>query len=576
MSDVVGVQTQLCGDRVRMQWDIRIPLRDDLFLSATLYVPRHQEAPAPAIVTITPYIRQVHHKEGVYFAAHGFPFLTVDVRGRGNSDGTFKANGNEANDGHDVIEWLAKQPYCNGKVGMWGKSYSGYVEWAVARELPGHLATIVPVACPYRGVDSPMRNNIFSPYRIQWLTYLSGRAAQDAIFVDQSFWRGQFKAWHESGTPFKDIDSLFGNPSPIFQEWMLHPRRDAYWDSYNPTPEQYAQISVPILSITGAYDGNQRGTLMHYREHLRNASPEGRAQHYLIIGPWDHDGTKAPKARFAGIEVGPASLIDLPKLHVEWYEWTMRAGPKPKFLQDNVAYYVMVADRWRYAESLGAITAGTESLYLQATANPTDVLHSGSLTPQPSMGGEPDCYVYDPRDTSLAELESEVGSEDLIDQRILYASAGKQLVYHSAPYDRDTEISGFFRLSVWISLDQPDTDFCASIHVIGLDGSSIQLGAHLLRARYRESAREQRLITTQQPLRYDFEHFNFVSRLIRRGHRLRLVIRPLNSIFWQKNYNSGGVVAEESMKDSRVVTVRVFHDASHPSVLYVPIGRAES
>ena len=545
-------------------------------LSATLYVPRHQDRPAPAIVTITPYIRQVHHKEGVYFAGRGFPFLTVDVRGRGNSEGTFKANGNEAKDGHDVVEWLAQQTYCNGKVAMWGKSYSGYVEWAVARELPSHLATLVPVACPFRGVDSPMRNNIFSPYRIQWLNFLSGRAAQDAIFADQSFWRGQFKAWHEAGTPFKDIDSLFGNPSPIFQEWMLHPERDAYWDSYNPTPEQYAKIAVPILSITGAYDGNQRGTLMHYREHLRHSSPEARAQHYLIIGPWDHDGTKAPKSRFAGIEVGPASLVDLPNLHIEWYEWTMRGGAKPKFLQSNVAYYVMGADQWRYSESLDAITARTERLYLQAAVNPTDVLHSGSLTAEPPTGGEPDFYVYDPRVTSLAALESAVGSEDLVDQRILYASAGKHLVYHSAPFEKAIEISGFFKLSAWISLDQPDTDFCVSVHEIGLDGSSIQLGVSLLRARYRESAREQKLITTQELLRYDFEHFNFVSRLIKRGHRLRLVIRPLNSIFWQKNYNKGGVVAEESAKDSRVVTVKVFHDAAHPSALYVPIARTAS
>ena len=108
-----------------------------------------------------------------------FPFLTVDVRGRGNSEGSFRPFIQEAKDGYDVVEWLAKQPYCNGKIAMWGGSYAGYDQWATAKEFPPHLATIVPVASPAAGVDFAARGNMSPPYEMQWLSFTSGHTAQD-------------------------------------------------------------------------------------------------------------------------------------------------------------------------------------------------------------------------------------------------------------------------------------------------------------------------------------------------------------------------------------------------------------
>lgn len=557
-------------DRVSLQWGVKIPLRDGVRLNATLYLPVRFDQPSPVIFTLTPYVGQTYHDRGVYFASHGSPFLTVDVRGRGNSEGIFKANGNEAKDGYDIIEWLAKQPYCNGKVAMWGGSYGGYVQWAAAKEFPPHLATIVPVAAPFRGVDSPMRNNIFTPYRIQWLTLLGGHTSQDKVFADQPFWNHQFQRWFESGTAFKEIDQMLGLPSPVFQEWLRHPQRDAYWDSYNPTSDQYARLSLPILTITGIYDGNQPGALSHYREHIGNAG--GDANHYLIIGPWDHAGTRTPRRQFVGLDVGAASLLDLPQLHREWYAWTMQDGPKPPFLRDKVAYYVMVADEWRYARTLDAVTATHKALYLSSTVNPTDVFHSGSLSEERPTQQSVAQYVYDPRDITLAALESSVDPESRVDHRMLYASVGRRLVYHTAPFVADTEVSGFFKLTVWLSIDRPDTDFFVAIHDVGMDGAAVLLTTDQMRARYRENEREPKLIDTAEPLRYDFQRFMFVSRLIRKGHRLRLVIGPIDSIFSQKNYNSGGAVAEETMQDARSVTVRLIQDEARPSLLQIPLG----
>jgi uncharacterized protein len=560
---------------VQFAWGVKIPMRDGVRLNATVYTPRAQPAPAPCIFTLTPYIAQSYHDRGVYFAAHGLPFLTVDVRGRGNSEGEFHPFIQEAHDGHDVVEWLARQPYCNGKVSMWGGSYAGYDQWATAKEFPPHLATIVPVASPYAAVDFPARNNIFYPYEMQWLTFTSGHTSQERIFGDQRFWAAEFRQWFESGRPFRELDAMLGNPSPIFQEWISHPHPDAHWDSFNPTAEQYAKLTLPILTITGSHDDDQPGALTHYREYMRNASPEGRARHYLVIGPWDHAGTRTPRAQFGGLSLGPKSLLDIPKLHLEWYAWTMQGGAKPGFLQKPVAYYVLNADKWRYADSLEAITGATRTLYLDSVANATDVLASGSL--DGSVGrGKPDHYVYDPHDLSTADVESAVDVESLVDQRLEYAQRGKQLIYHTAPFEHDTEVSGFFRLSAWIAIDRPDTDFDVRIYEVRQDGTTALLSSDVLRARYRESAREPKLIGTRAPLRYDFERFTFVAQEIKRGSRLRLVLAPINSMYSEKNYNSGGEVAAESMREAMPVTVTLFHDAAHPSALYVPLGRPVS
>ena len=295
--------------------------------------------------TLTPYIAQTYHDRGIYFAAHGFVFLVVDSRGRGGSQGNFQPFIQEAKDGYDVVEWLAKQPYCNGKVAMSGGSYTGYDQWATAKEFPPHLAAIVPVASPYAGVDFPMRGGITYPFLIQWLNFTAGRTLQGDISADSAFWKSRYFQFLRSGQPFKSLDAWAGAPSPAFQEWISHPAIDAYWDAYNPTAEQYARLSIPILTITGSYDDDQPGALTHYREYMRHASEAGKARHLLVIGPWDHAGTHAPRAQVGGLTFGAASLVDILKLHADWYAWTMQGAPKPALLQKPVAYYVMRADK---------------------------------------------------------------------------------------------------------------------------------------------------------------------------------------------------------------------------------------
>lgn len=560
---------------VDLTWGVRIPMRDGVELQATLYRPQGQQQGLPCVATLTPYIAQSYHDRGLYFAANSYVFASVDARGRGNSGGDFSPFTNEARDGHDLVEWLAKQSYCNGKVTMWGGSYAGYDQWATAKEKPPHLATIVPVASVMPGLDFPMRSNIFYPYDMRWLTLTSGRATQDTLFGDEAMWTRLFRSAHEAHAPFNTLDTRIGNPSVHFQQWVANPLQGEYWDKLIPTTQQYAALDLPILSITGHYDGDQPGAIAYYRNHMQHGSAAARDRHYLIIGPWDHAGTRTPKAEFGGLKFGSASQLDMNALHKDWYDWTMKNGAKPSFLKARVAYYVTGSEDWRYADTLEAVT-GEQRPYFLASDNgrATDVYASGRLEAGKGKRGGSDRYVYDPLDVSAAEGDAADATDEgfLTSQSGLLRRNGKQLVYHTAPLTEDTDIAGFFKLSAWIRIDQPDTDFNVDIYVIAPDGGSRFLTNDQMRARYRESLRESKLATPGKVERYDFNSFTFIAHRLTRGSRLRLVFGPINHFSAQKNYNSGGVVNAETAKDARTVTVELLHDAQHPSALYVPVA----
>ena len=562
---------------VDLLWGQKIPMRDGVRLNATIYRPHGASEALPVIFTLTPYIADSYHDRAMYFARNGYVFALVDVRGRGSSEGVFDPFAQEDRDGYDVVEWLAKQPYANGKVAMWGGSYAGFDQWATAKELPPHLATIVPAASAHPGVDFPFDNNVFYAYDMQWLTFTSGKTGNGKLFGEGSFWFGKFKELYLSGRPFADLDEIVGNPSPIFERWLAHPHPDAYWDAMVPTPEQYAKIAIPILSITGHYDGDQRGAFAFYRGHMKHGTAAARAKHYLIVGPWDHAGTRTPNPSFGGLEFGPGSVLDLNALHKEWYDWTMKSGPRPKFLEKRVAWYTPPGDGWTYADSIEEIAKETRTFHLDSDGSPgaaTDAFHAGRLAPDAAKRGA-DAYVYDPKDTRAATWQTADDDDFLIDQSGALRLSGDGLVYVSAPFAEATEITGWPRLIAWIALDAPDVDLAAALYEILPSGKSILLSAAQMRARYRESVREAKPVKPGEALPYAFETFTFFSRQIAAGSRLRLTLTSPNGIGQQKNWAGGGEVARESIRDARTVHVRLLHDPDHPSRLELPIAKGK-
>jgi hypothetical protein len=566
-----------------LRWAVKIPLRDKVELNATLYLPKTPDgspAKMPVIFTLTPYISDSYHARAAYFASHGYAFALVDVRGRGNSGGEFEPFAQEPRDGHDVVEWLAQQSFCDGKVAMWGGSYAGFDQWATAKEFPSHLATIVPAAAAHPPLDYPSYQNVGETYDVQWYTFTSGKAGQANLFGDQKFWRTKFLDAYKKHIAFRTLDSFVGNPSVSFQRILKHPTADAYYDAMVPSVDQFKKITLPILTITGQYDDDELGALTFYRDHLANASPEVRAKHFLIIGPWDHAGTRTPTDESGGVKFGPGAIVDLNDLHRQWYDWTMKNGAKPEFLKNQVAYYLLAPGNsgangeWKYSDNFATLIANPRTFYLDSkNGDANGVFRSGLLSETQSKEGN-DKFTYDPLDTKRGEDTEGTEPNDKIaglDQRYALSIGKDGLVYHGEPLPKETPLIGCPSLTLWVSIDTPDTDLSADLYEIQPDGTSIALWSDVRRLRYRESLRDAKLVKSGEIVKCDFNPGLFVARKLMKGSRLRLVVSSPNSIFWQKNYNSGGVVADEAAKDSHTCHIQVYHDATHASAAQLPL-----
>jgi putative CocE/NonD family hydrolase len=566
-----------------IRWGVKIPMRDNVELNATLYLPKKPDGSAPkmpVVFTLTPYISDTYHPRASYFASHGYVFALVDVRGRGNSGGEFEPFAQEPHDGHDVVEWLAQQPFCDGKVAMWGGSYAGFDQWATAKELPPHLATIVPAAAAHPPLDYPSLQNVGEMYDMQWFTYTSGKASQMNLFGDSKFWRTKYLDAYKKHIAFKTFDSFIGNPSVNFQRILKHPTADAYYDAMIPTVDQFKKLTLPLLTITGQYDGDELGAMTFYRNHLANASPETRAKHFLIIGPWDHAGTRTPTDEVGGVKFGKDALVDLNDLHRQWYDWTMKNGAKPSFLKNQVAYYLIPSGNkgdngeWKYTDSYANLIANPKTLYFDSKSGEANgVFHCGTLTEAKPKGGT-DKFVYDPLDIRRGEEVEGIESNEktaALDQKLPLSIGDDGLVYHTDPLSKETPLIGCPTVTVWMSIDTPDVDLEADLYEIQTDGTSISLWSDVRRLRYRESLREAKLIKPGEIVKCDFNPGLFVARKLMKGSRLRLVVTAVNSIFWQKNYCSGGVVADETVKDAHTCHVQIYHDAEHASAINLPL-----
>lgn len=565
---------QSVGDSrtVAVDWGVRIPMRDGVHLHAVVYRPRGGDGPWPGILTITPYLTDSFHQAGVYFASNGFLFASIDCRGRGNSEGVFTSYGMDGLDGHDAVEWLAGHPLCNGRVAMGGGSYSGRNQWATMMQAPPHLATIMPRCASYPGLDFPIRNNIGEQYSLQWLAFTAGRGLQGNLFGDHAYWSTLWRDRFVEGRSYASLADEHPEATGQLLEWMRHPEPDAYWDAFNPGAAHYAAFDRPVLSVTGYYDDDQHGALAYHRAADAFGAPALRDSNFLVMGPWDHAGVGAPARHLDGVDFGQESVIDMRALGLDWYRWILADGERPALLQDRVAYYVPGANRWKFAPSLDAVTARHAPLALTASDDHPRWSRPGRLAVAAPEESGRNVYIYDPHVVDLADLETQILPYNLSDLRLLEAGDGRQLVYDSDPFEQDVEVSGVFRLHAWIGIDQPDTDFRALIYAVDAEGGCVLLTNDTQRARYRTSLREARLIESTEPRLYRFDTFWFTSRRMVAGERLRLVIGPYNSIYTQKNHNSGKAVAIETLQDARTVTVTLATGGDKGSVLYVPIG----
>jgi len=548
----------------QLEMHVKIPLRDGVHLDATVYKPEPFPGPLPVIFMLSPYPDDPEHPTAAYFARHGYIYAYVDVRGRGDSEGVFHPLAQDAPDGYDVVEWFARQPWCNGKVAMFGGSYAGGNQWQVASMRPPHLDTIAPVASVRPGVDFPSSGNIMSTYEMQWLSLTSGKVLHAQVFGDSTLWSNAAKRLFLAKAPFNQFDRYAGNATTDFQLWVSHPEVDDFWKRIALSHEQVAGVNLPVLVITGAVDGDQPGTLSYYRDHIAATDKHALENYFVVIGPWDHPGTREPKQDFAGEHYGAASLVDVLRLHREWYDYTMKSGAKPAFLKKPVAFYVAGkgAECWKYADSLAAATTATQTYYLDATGGAASVYHSGSLLTK-SDGASGGSFLSDPNDLSAAEPKDGQPGSDL---------HGDGLIFHSAPFAKETEIDGIPELHLWLSIDAPDTDFGYELFLIDATGKARFLTDGTMRARYRHSLEHGEPIHENQPEEYVIPAEFWFAMRAPEGSQLRLIVGALNSPGMEKNWNSIKPVAEQSGADARVAHIQLLQSPEHRSMLTIPLG----
>lgn len=555
--------------------DVEIPLRDGTILHGRVWRPDPAAAELPVVVSMTPYTLDDAHEYGRYFARNGFVYLNVDVRGRGSSEGTFRPLAQDGPDGVDVVRWAADRPWSDGRVVMRGGSYRGMVQWqTLAAGPPEALETVVPTAAVHPGWDYPNPSGIFLSYATRWLSFVRGTASQGNLFGDSDYWDDRYMRVHRQGRAFADladVTGLDGRARETFEQWIRHPGYDGFWRSMNPDSADYRAVDVPVLTITGYFDGDQPGAMKYVRDHMRWGRESAKRDHYVVLGPWSHGGTRDPQKELGGLTFADTAVIDMEGLHREWYDWVLEGEERPSFLEDRVVYYVMGAGTWKSASALETVADTSRALWLSSPGSrASDPFHSGRLTPLPPAEADADSYTYDPSDTAdVAGWESMEGSFEAGGAAFL---DGPKLVYHSSPLEKPVEVSGYLELKAWIELDVPDTDLAAWVYEVRSDGTPIRLGRSLLRARHRRGVDRSEPVEPGRVLEYTFDRFYWFSREIGEGSRIRLVITPVNTPERDKNYQSGGNTITETMADDRTGTVRLHMGPEHPSRLVLPVA----
>ncbi|MET1260577.1 CocE/NonD family hydrolase [Flagellimonas sp. DF-77] len=549
----------------------KIPMRDGIHLSANLYFPDAEANTHPVILIYTPYVNDEAVERGMYFAKNGYVFMTLDLRGRGNSEGVYRPFEKDGTDGYDAIEWISQQPWCNGKIGMMGGSYRGMVQWMTLKNKPEALKTIVPTAAVGPGIDFPKSGGIFGNYTLQWLNFTSGRSRNDKLFRNGVFWGKKEERKYKEHIPFQDWDSLaLGARDPNFQTWIAHPDFDNYWQDFYPSPEDYRDFDLPILTITGYFDGDQPGAMTYYEDHMTHGRAAGTDKHYLLLGPWSHAGTRNPETELGGLQFGVDSKLDMKRLHLEWFDWTLKDGPKPAILRDRVVYYMMNRNQWQHAPTLADLSNEARMYYLSSPGSEAkQLIAPGRLSDSPTKTSDTDLLINNPLDTEEAPSYS---GADFYTAPLPIEEKGR-ILYISDPLAEDTALVGRFEAGLYLSMDVPDTDLQLTLYAIDEVGATTYIAAEMLRMRYREGLDKPKLVTPGEVFFCSFDAPYLSALEIKKGSRFVLAIHAMNFSYMQKNYNSGKDVSTESRADAKKAEIKLHHSRKYPSYLKIPLGR---
>jgi len=554
-------------EQSRVWFDVGVLMRDGVRLSTDIYFPKDGASggPYPAVLGRTPYDNETPTQVEMAraLADDGFVVALQDVRGRHDSDGEWLPFRNEGPDGYDTIEWIAEQGWCTGQVGTFGGSYGGWYQWAAAREKPPHLTTMISTATGGAWMEEvPFHNGCFLLVMLGWLHLVGGRSMQQPQLVDD--WPAVLRH-----LPLQTMDERLGRSMPIWREWLSHPTLDEYWQQVR-LDDDFAHIDVPALHITGWYDGDQPGALYFHRG-MTGSSPRARDQH-IVIGPWDHAGTRVPKQVLGGVDFGPSALEDIIGLHKTWFGHWLRGGGDQSLDQPRARLFRTGANEWHHADAW-PLPSTEVSWYLHSAGRANTLVGDGSLSAEPPSGDEPaDSFGYDPNDPVPSVLDenfySPAAVETPLDRRFQHRR-DDVLSYTCDVRGDSLVISGHPRVRLFASSDGLDTDWFLALHDIAPTGASMLLCEGRMRARFRTSLARETLLEPGATYEYEIE-LSAVNHLLRPGHRLRLTVTSSDFPTWDRNPNTGVPIGTDTALRAAINTVH--HGASQPSALVLPVA----
>jgi putative CocE/NonD family hydrolase len=554
----------------------------------------------PVLLSRTPY-----NKKGTddpngptyLFAKYGYISVTQDCRGRFQSEGEYNTIFQEAEDGYDAVEWAARLPWSNGRVGTTGQSYLGLTQYLIACNdpMPPSLQAMAPVSAS-------------SDYHASWI-YHTGGVSLWGWIVPYAIFKGlhtlrrlkrndlyeKMKDYVEGGEvplmretrwglnaftpltdkwyrhlPIKDWGELLKETAPYMAEHIAHADDSEYWYRAN-VNRHAASVSVPMLHVTSWYDIFGEGGRAAYQSISSNSRFEkARNGQRLIIGPWGHLlPYSVPSSRGTGdMDFGPTALIDLNETLLRWFDFWLKDVNNRIMDEPPVTVFTLGENRWQNLSAWPPSNMRQVPYYLHSQKGANSLSGDGTLETVPPDNEDVDTFTYDPDDPvpSLGgnNLAIDMGIQD---QRQV-EERQDVLVYTSEPLEYPLEITGPVTVSLWASSSAVDTDFTAKLIDVRPDGYAQNLVDGILRARYRESASAPRLIEAGKPYLFTIDLWA-TSNVFLPGHRIRLEISSSNFPRFDRNLNTGEPFGE----GTRGIAARqtVFHQRDMASHVLLPV-----
>src|SRR5881394_508949 len=553
---------------VTVERGVAAKMRDGVTLRADIYRPK-ADGKFPVLLVRTPYDKTGEMNFGLRAAARGYVVISQDVRGRFTSEGEWYPFKNESLDGYDTVEWAAALPYSNGKVGMFGGSYVGATQYLAAIAKPPHLAGICPVVTASNYHDGwTYQGGAFEQwFNESWSSGLALDTMRRRVETNNSA-----LAWTKI-LPLRGYPVLEGpeteGVAPYFTDWLAHPNFDDYWKRWS-IEDHYADIQVPVFGVGAWYDIFLGGTLRNYVRLKKEAGTEAaRNGQRLAVLVGGHAGGGR---KIGAVDFGEKLPADDEDVMLRWYDWLLKGEANGVEKEKPVRIFVMGKNEWRDEDDWPLARAKSTRYYLHSGGSANSLSGNGALNPTAPAEEKADQYVYDPSDAvptiggplCCGPLPTGIGPED---QRPAEAR-NDVLVYTTAAFSKDTEVTGPVSLDLYVSSSAVDTDFTGKLVDVWPNGFAQNLTEGILRLRYRNSQEKPELANPGETYHITVDLWA-TSNVFLAGHKLRLEVSSSNFPRFDRNLNTG----EEQARATRMIksTNVVYHDKAHPSALILPV-----